>query len=82
MNIRPFTTNGAGGRPLIGLVGEWFVRIHDGANQRIIRKLERAGAEVWLAPPSEFFSYSLRIGGVLAGDRWRDTRSWSDLIIP
>ncbi len=66
-------------RPLVGLVGEWFVRIHDGANQHIIRKLESAGAEVWLAPPSEFFSYSLRIGGLLAADRWRDTRAWPDL---
>jgi len=72
-------TDGPGQRPLIGLIGEWFVRIHNGANQDIIRKLERAGAEVWLAPPSEFFSYSLRIGGVLAAGRWRDTRAWSDL---
>ncbi len=71
--------DGDGRRPLIGLVGEWFVRIHDGANQQVIRKLEDAGAEVWLAPPSEFFSYSLRIGGVLAADRWRDTRDWADL---
>jgi len=68
-------------RPLVGLVGEWFVRIHDGANQQIIRKLERAGAEVWLAPPSEFFAYSLRIGGLLARDRWRDTRAWNDLAL-
>jgi predicted nucleotide-binding protein (sugar kinase/HSP70/actin superfamily) len=66
-------------RPIIGVIGEWFVRLHSGANQDVIRKLERAGAEAWLAPASEFFSYSLRIGGVLAGDRWRDTRSWSDL---
>jgi predicted nucleotide-binding protein (sugar kinase/HSP70/actin superfamily) len=71
--------DGAGGRPLIGLVGEWFVRVHDGANQRIIRKLESAGAEVWLAPPSEFFSYCMRISGLLAADRWRDSRAWSDL---
>ena len=70
---------GDGDRPLIGLVGEWFVRIHDGANQRVIRKLERRGAEVWLAPATEFFSYSLRIGGVLAYDRWRDSRAGDDL---
>ncbi len=71
--------DGDGGRPLIGLVGEWFVRIHDGANQQVIRRLEKAGAEVWLAPPSEFFSYSIRISGMLAADRWRDTRAWADL---
>ena len=71
--------DGEDGRPLIGLIGEWFVRIHDGANQRVIRKLEAAGAEVWLAPPSEFFSYCMRVSGILAGDRWRDTRAWADL---
>ena len=66
-------------RPLIGLVGEFFVRIHDGSNQEIVRKLERAGAEVWVAPPTEFFSYCNSIGARLAADRWQDTRAWSDL---
>jgi len=72
-------SDGGRSRPLIGLVGEWFVRIHDGANQQVIRKLENAGAEVWLAPPSEFFGYSMCISGMLAADRWRDTRAWADL---
>jgi len=66
-------------RPLVGVVGEWFVRVHDGANQFVVRKLERAGAEAWLAPSSEFFSYSICIGGLLARDRWRDTRDRADL---
>ncbi|MCJ7822719.1 MAG: acyl-CoA dehydratase activase-related protein, partial [Armatimonadetes bacterium] len=66
-------------RSLVGVVGEWFVRIHDGANQSVVRKLERAGAEAWLAPGSEFFSYSICIGGILARERWRDTRDTSDL---
>ena len=66
-------------RPLVGVVGEWFVRLHDGANQSVIRKLERAGAEAWLAPGSEFLSYSICIGGILARERWRDTRDSSDL---
>ena len=72
--------NGAEPRPVIGLVGEFFVRIHDGSNQEIIRKLEQAGAEVWLAPPTEFFGYCNRIGGLLARDRWQDTRARSDLL--
>ena len=67
-------------RPLIGLVGEFFVRIHDGSNQEIIRRLERSGAEVWLAPPTEFFSYCNQISALLAGDRWRDTRARADLM--
>ncbi len=65
-------------KPLVGLIGEFFVRIHDGSNQNVIRKLEKAGAEVWLAPATEFFLYSNRIAGVLAGDRWVDTRAWRD----
>jgi predicted CoA-substrate-specific enzyme activase len=66
-------------RPIIGMVGEFFVRIHDGSNQEIIRKLERAGAEVWLAPTTEFFSYCNSIGSLLAADRWEDSRAWEDL---
>jgi len=68
-----------GNRPLVGLVGEFFVRIHDPSNQDIIRKLEQAGAEVWLAPATEFFAYSNRITGLLAWDRFRDTFSHRDL---
>ncbi len=72
-------TDGAEGRPLVGVVGEWFVRLHDGANQSVIRKLERAGGEAWLAPSSEFFAYSICIGGMLARERWQDTRDAAEL---
>jgi len=71
--------DGHEGRPLVGVIGEWFVRVHDGANQSVLRKLERAGAETWLAPSSEFFSYSICVGGLLARDRWQDTRAGADL---
>ncbi len=69
--------NGGARRPLIGLVGEFFVRLHDGSNQHIIRKLEQAGAEVWLAPMTEFFIYANCIGGVLTRDEWEETHSWA-----
>lgn len=59
-------------RPLVGVVGEFYVRLHDGANQNILRKLEDEGAETWLAPMTEFFSYSNYIGKVLSADRLRD----------
>jgi predicted nucleotide-binding protein (sugar kinase/HSP70/actin superfamily) len=71
--------DGYEGRPLVGVIGEWFVRVHDGANQSVLRKLERAGAETWLAPSSEFFSYSICIGGLLARNRWLDTKEAADL---
>jgi len=70
--------DGDGDRPLIGVVGEWFVRIHDGANQSVLRKLERAGAETWLAPASEFFSYAIYIECLLARDRYLDTQDNAD----
>jgi predicted nucleotide-binding protein (sugar kinase/HSP70/actin superfamily) len=59
-------------RPLVGVVGEFYVRIHDGANQDILRKLEAEGAETWLAPATEFFAYANYIGKILSTDRLRD----------
>jgi len=58
-------------RPLVGVVGEFYVRLHDGANQDILRKLEANGAETWLAPMTEFFSYANFIGKILSADRLR-----------
>jgi predicted CoA-substrate-specific enzyme activase len=61
-------------KPLVGVVGEFYVRIHDGANQDIVRKIEKAGGEAWLAPATEFFSYANRIGLILSKERFADTR--------
>ncbi|HSW61976.1 MAG TPA: acyl-CoA dehydratase activase [Dissulfurispiraceae bacterium] len=44
-------------RPLIGLVGEIFVRSHRFSNEELIRKIEGLGGEVWLAPMGEWISY-------------------------
>jgi predicted nucleotide-binding protein (sugar kinase/HSP70/actin superfamily) len=65
-------------RPLVGLVGEFYVRLHTPSNQSIIRKLEDAGAEVWLAPLTEFFGYSNLLSKILAEDAYRDTRDRAD----
>lgn len=65
-------------RPLVGLVGEFYVRLHPDSNQNVIRRLERAGAEVWLAPLTEFFMYSLYLTGWLAEDALRDEPSWAN----
>lgn len=59
-------------RPLVGVVGEFYVRLHDRANQDILRRLESEGAETWLAPATEFFSYVNYIGKTLSGERLRD----------
>lgn len=60
-------------KPLVGVVGEFFVRLHEPSNQSIVRKLESLGAEVWLAPMTEFFGYSNYITGVHSNERWKDS---------
>ena len=59
-------------RPLVGVVGEWFVRLHARANQDVLRKLEAEGAETWLAPMSEFFFYAIYIAKILSHDALKD----------
>ena len=44
-------------KPLIGIVGEMYLRTHVHANQDLIRVLERYGAEVLDASFSEFVNY-------------------------
>jgi predicted nucleotide-binding protein (sugar kinase/HSP70/actin superfamily) len=44
-------------KPLIGMVGEIFLRMHRGANQDLIRVLERHGAEVVNASMGEWLNY-------------------------
>ena len=44
-------------RPLIGVVGEIFCRLHPFSNQDLIRRLERAGGEAWLSDVSEWVWY-------------------------
>ncbi|NOZ69692.1 MAG: CoA protein activase, partial [Deferribacteres bacterium] len=44
-------------RPLIGIIGEIFVRQNAFSNENIIRKIEALGGEVWLAPLEEWIYY-------------------------
>ncbi|GBD97090.1 MAG TPA: CoA protein activase [Nitrospirae bacterium] len=44
-------------RPLIGIIGEIFVRHNAFANESIIRKIEALGGEAWLAPVEEWIYY-------------------------
>lgn len=74
-------------RPLVGVVGEFYVRGEDRANQDVLLALEALGAETWLAPVSEFFSYANYISMVHLGDQrlsgagnlktsWAETKRW------
>ena len=44
-------------RPLIGIIGEIFVRHNRFANEDIVRHVEELGGEVWLAPLEEWVYY-------------------------
>ena len=58
-------------KPIIGYVGEFYVRASAFSNQDVVRKIEALGGEVWAAPILEWFLYrnvrrSMR--SLLAGD--------------
>jgi len=55
-------------KPLIGIVGEIYLRTHVQANQNVIRVLERYGAEVVNASIAEWMNYTTY-------DRLRDARA-------
>ncbi len=44
-------------RPVIGIVGEIYVRLHSYSNGNIIRRVEEMGGEAWIAPFGEWFFY-------------------------
>ncbi len=44
-------------RPLIGIVGEIFVRSNRFANEDLVRKVEALGGRAWLAPIDEWIYY-------------------------
>jgi predicted CoA-substrate-specific enzyme activase len=51
-----------GTKPLIGIVGEIYVRSNPFANENVIRKIERFGGEAWLSPVSEWVLYINAMG--------------------
>jgi predicted nucleotide-binding protein (sugar kinase/HSP70/actin superfamily) len=47
-------------RPLIGVVGEFYVRTNTFSNSNIVRKIEKLGGEARVAPVSEWLYYTNR----------------------
>lgn len=45
-------------KPLVGIVGEIYVRCNPFSNDHVVRAVEDAGGEAWLAPLSEWFLYT------------------------
>lgn len=66
-------------KPKIGMIGEFFVRLHEPANQNILRKLEEKGAETWLAPAAEYLTYSYYISSVFAREKFSLNRKKENL---
>ncbi|MEK6528667.1 MAG: acyl-CoA dehydratase activase-related protein, partial [Nitrospirota bacterium] len=64
-------TNGR--KPLIGIIGEIFVRHNAFANEDIIRKIEALGGEVWLAPVEEWLYYVNSMALNKALIKWRNS---------
>ena len=59
-------------KPLIGIIGEIFVRHNAFSNENIIKKVEALDGEVWLAPFEEWIYYINMMGLRKALTIWRD----------
>jgi predicted CoA-substrate-specific enzyme activase len=66
----------AEGKPLIGIVGEIFVRSNRFSNEDLIRKVESLGCEAYLAPVEEWLYY-INYTGLL---RVLIKKEWSGII--
>jgi predicted CoA-substrate-specific enzyme activase len=67
---------GVGTKPVIGIVGEIFVRLNRFANENVIRKIEQFGGEAWIAPLTEWILYV----NTIAKRRSLKKRSFSNLL--
>lgn len=68
-------------KPLVGIVGEIYVRCNAFTNDRVIEAIERYGGEAWLAPLSEWFLYTAYLQKWrLKKDMWRFLYHGKDLI--
>ena len=45
-------------KPLIGLTGEFYIKLNAKANRNIVSYIEEKGFEVWQSPLTEYFDYS------------------------
>ena len=61
-------------RPVIGVVGEIYIRGNRFANEDVVGQIERLGGEAWVAPISEWLLYVNATAKVSArmGRSWRD----------
>ena len=63
-------------KPLIGIIGEIFVRSNKFSNEDIVRKIEAHGGEAWLAPVEEWIYYINHT----ASQKALLKKEWSDIM--
>jgi predicted CoA-substrate-specific enzyme activase len=63
-------------RPVIGVVGEIYIRSNRFSNEGIVRQIESLGGEAWVAPVSEWLLYLTATSKTSA----RMNRSWKALL--
>jgi predicted CoA-substrate-specific enzyme activase len=63
-------------KPLIGIIGEIFVRSNKFSNENLVRKIEALGGEAWLAPVEEWIYYVNHT----ASQKALLKKEWSDIM--
>jgi predicted nucleotide-binding protein (sugar kinase/HSP70/actin superfamily) len=62
-------------RPIVGIVGEIFLRAHRFSNNNLVNTIEELGGEAWVAPILEWLLYT----NVIAKENFRQKGKWKDL---
>jgi len=75
-SFKGIEVNGLGTKPLIGIVGEIFVRLNRFSNEDVIHKIEQFGGEAWMAPLTEWILYV----NTIAKRRSLKKKSFSNLL--
>jgi len=57
-NIAAVSCNSRLSKPLVGIVGEIYVRNNTFANENLINSVEQLGAEAWMSPISEWIMFT------------------------
>ncbi|MCX5718021.1 MAG: acyl-CoA dehydratase activase [Nitrospirae bacterium] len=75
-NLLPRCSGQENRKPLIGIIGEIFVRSNKFSNEDIVRKIETHGGEAWLAPVEEWIYYVNHT----ASQKALLKKEWSDIM--
>jgi len=75
-NLLPRNTGQKDKKPMIGIIGEIFVRSNKFSNENLARKIESLGGEAWLAPVEEWIYYV----NYTASQKALLKKEWSDIM--